>query len=236
MADVSIMVEALSLALAHPEGLPLLSSKQQPGLFPASAPGKAAATEARAGNFLRVLRTETRGRSSVELLVLADAGLAWLQARRDPRPALQALAEALASHQQQFASLASHFGQQQEKLADLLEVIRAALALVAQPAPAPMPTASPEPAAGPSLSEVALRHLRAWRDAGHLGDCPMHVLWRELSSSGASIGEFHDALRQLSQSHRIYLHPWTGPLYELPEPALALLVGHEIAYYVSLRD
>ena len=31
--------------------------------------------------------------------------------------------------------------------------------------------------------------------------------------------------------HQVYLHPWTGPLYALPEPAFALLVGHEVAYY-----
>ena len=28
---------------------------------------------------------------------------------------------------------------------------------------------------------------------------------------------------------------WTGPLYAIPEPPLALLVGHEIAYYASPR-
>jgi hypothetical protein len=31
------------------------------------------------------------------------------------------------------------------------------------------------------------------------------------------------------------LHPWAGPIYEIPEPELAMLVGHAIAYYVSLR-
>ncbi len=39
----------------------------------------------------------------------------------------------------------------------------------------------------------------------------------------------------MHQAGRIYVHPWTGPLHELPEPAYALLVGHEIAYYASLR-
>ena len=43
------------------------------------------------------------------------------------------------------------------------------------------------------------------------------------------------ALRRLHAEERIYLHPWTGPLCELPQPPLALLVGHEIAYYASAR-
>jgi hypothetical protein len=50
-----------------------------------------------------------------------------------------------------------------------------------------------------------------------------------------TIGQFHDGLRRLHDGATIYLHPWTGPLYELPEPRFALLVGHEIAYYASSR-
>ena len=50
-----------------------------------------------------------------------------------------------------------------------------------------------------------------------------------------TIGQFHDSLRRLHEMEKIYLHPWTGPLYEIPEPACALLVGHEVAYYASVR-
>jgi hypothetical protein len=42
-------------------------------------------------------------------------------------------------------------------------------------------------------------------------------------------------LRLLYDAGRIYLHPWTGPLYAVPEPTFALLVGHNVAYYASLR-
>src|SRR5260370_507805 len=69
------------------------------------------------------------------------------------------------------------------------------------------------------------------------GDCPLPELFRRLNDShrDLSIGVFHDGLRQLHEQHRVYLHPWTGPLYELPEPPFALLIGHEIAYYASAR-
>jgi hypothetical protein len=50
-----------------------------------------------------------------------------------------------------------------------------------------------------------------------------------------TIGQFHDGLRQLHEDEQIYLHPWTGPLYAMPEPAFALLIGHEVAYYASER-
>jgi hypothetical protein len=77
--------------------------------------------------------------------------------------------------------------------------------------------------------------LSAWVEEGRLGDCPLPELYRRLPSA-PSIGQFHDQLRRLHEVQEIYLHPWTGPLYDLPEPALALLVGHEIAYYASIRS
>jgi hypothetical protein len=78
--------------------------------------------------------------------------------------------------------------------------------------------------------------LDEWRSSSS-GDCPLPELYRRLTErhAGLSIGRFHDLLRHLHDSHRVYLHPWTGPLYELPEPPLALLVGHEVAYYASPR-
>ena len=65
----------------------------------------------------------------------------------------------------------------------------------------------------------------------------MPELYRQArqSSPRLSIGHFHDGLRQLHEREQIYLHPWSGPLYEIPEPQYALLVGHEIAYYTSPR-
>lgn len=54
-------------------------------------------------------------------------------------------------------------------------------------------------------------------------------LGRELTS-----GTFQDAIRNLHFARKILLHPWTGTLYSIPEPAMALLVGHEVTYYASL--
>jgi hypothetical protein len=81
------------------------------------------------------------------------------------------------------------------------------------------------------------KHLETWHAAGVLEDCPLPELYRSARQAypTLTIGQFHDSLRQLHERAQIYLHPWTGPLYEIPEPALALLVGHEIAYYASTR-
>jgi hypothetical protein len=79
--------------------------------------------------------------------------------------------------------------------------------------------------------------LQNRQDRGALGDCPLPELFREVLAIAPTItvGQFHDGLRTLLEREQIYLHPWSGPLYGLPEPTLALLVGHEVAYYASVR-
>jgi len=84
-----------------------------------------------------------------------------------------------------------------------------------------------------ALHDALLAELMRWQHSGATEDCPLPHLYRQTSAQ--SIGQFHDALRQLHELRKIYLHPWTGPLYDIPEPPYALLIGHEIAYYASIR-
>ena len=88
---------------------------------------------------------------------------------------------------------------------------------------------------GFDLREAILGHLHQWRESGAAGDCPIPELFRRVQQNSLTIGQFHDQLRALQEQEQIYLHPWTGPLHEILEPALALLAGHGIAYYASIR-
>lgn len=76
---------------------------------------------------------------------------------------------------------------------------------------------------------------------GHSGkggtDIPLPDLFRAIQSKccpGLTAGLFHDTLRRMHGSGKVLLHPWTGTMYGIPEPALAILAGHEVAYYASL--
>jgi hypothetical protein len=80
--------------------------------------------------------------------------------------------------------------------------------------------------------------LTEWQNTHPTQDCSLPQLYRTLQQTTAqlSIGQFHDGLRELHARGQIYLHPWTGPLQDIPEPAVALLVGHEVAYYASKKQ
>jgi Fe2+ or Zn2+ uptake regulation protein len=84
------------------------------------------------------------------------------------------------------------------------------------------------------LDEAVLQVIQSRHHVGKLADCSVADLFHALEERGveASIGRFHDSLRRLREAGQVRLAPWTGPLYELPEPALALLIGHEVLYYV----
>jgi hypothetical protein len=119
-----------------------------------------------------------------------------------------------------------------EKALDHLTSANPASALAFQ-----APSANGHPSL-PDETTAYLAHLARWQASGASEDCPLPDLFRHVAAEtpGLTIGRFHDVLRRLHDANRIYLHPWTGPLYAVPEPPYALLVGHEIAYYASQRS
>jgi hypothetical protein len=92
-----------------------------------------------------------------------------------------------------------------------------------------------EPDPETDLAPTILTRLADWSGPT---DCTLPELFRSLSvlESPPTIGQFHDCLRKLCADGAVALHPWTGPLYAMPEPAYALMAGHGIAYYASLKQ
>lgn len=228
----SLVLDALSRAAAEPGGLPLLGNRTAAGLFTTNAAGKQAAQHAKDAGLIRVLRVENKGKSAQEICTLTDKGLAVLLEEANPRLVVEALAKALDSRQHQVESLLESARASQEHLHTLRLVAEKALQQLTQPR---QPLPAEQNGTAPSDAQAAIvEHLKRRHATGALDDCPLPELVRQVR--GLSIGKFHDVLRGLYAEHKIYLHPWTGPLYELPEPACALLVGHEVAYYASLRS
>jgi hypothetical protein len=222
-----LVLEALHRAVAEPEGLPLHGGKTGPGLFAVTSAARLAAQRCKEEGYLRVVRTETNGKGPVEVCALSEKGLAYLLAQASPKQVLEDLVRALEVRQGQVADLVTAARGWQTGLDAFRGLAEKALEHM------------PKPGANGTDTWLAEVHsyLTQRHAAGAAEDCPLPDLFRQAQRTAPhmTIGHFHDGLRVLLERGQIYLHPWTGPLYDLPEPAYALLVGHEIAYYVSIR-
>jgi hypothetical protein len=256
------ITDALTKAAAHPTGLPLYATKTEAGLFPNTAAAKPAAQKCLTDQLLQTIGSETKGKQTRELYALTEAGWEFLLAAVNPRQVLEDFVRVLEARQGEVGELLDNARRMADSLQGLKDAVVRVLpsvsagrvnAPVAQPAEPVVAVPStglgsrltehlnPEPEAvvvevKPDLGATLLAQLADW--SGTAGeDCPLPELYRSLTGllSPPSIGEFHDCLRRLHADGAIYLHPWTGPLYAIPEPAYALLVGHNIAYYASIR-
>ena len=220
MADklTPLVLAALTRAVSAPAGTPLAGPRNS-GLFPNTAAAKPAMTKAVADGLLSAVGGDR--------YAATPAGLDFLARHADPKEVLDDFVRVLESREAEVAALTQNAG----RLADELRGLKAAVGRFAAGGPRPF---DPD-----ELADAALARLTDWGLSAAAGqDCPLPDLYRALACREAppTVGQFHDALRGLHAAGRVYLHPWTGPLYQLPEPAFALLVGHNVAYYASGRS
>ncbi len=100
----------------------------------------------------------------------------------------------------------------------------------------PLPAGRETEAVGPAPPDLAPAVCAYLADHTGPTDCPLPELFRALAlTDGPTIGQFHDCLRKLYSDGTVAFTAWAGPLYALPEPQYALMIGHGIAYYASLK-
>ena len=223
MADklTPLILSALTRAAAEPAGVAVVALKAEAGLFPNTAIAKIAAKRCLDDNLLR--RTAMPAPTGVERCAITDKGLAYLLEAQSPKAVLEDLVRVFEERRGQVNELLQQAQEMAENQRGLQGVLSAVLPRVT----------SARVAVETDLSVEVLAVLGE-RTISVGEDCPLPELHRALRSK-PTLGAFHDALRMLHGSRRIYLHPWTGPLYALPEPVFALLVGHEVAYYASAQ-
>jgi hypothetical protein len=240
LADKStqLVLSALSRAAAEPAGLPLVGSRGQPGLFAGTVAGKQSAQRCKDEGYLRLVQTATRGKSVVEFCALSDKGLAYLLGQVSPRQVLEDFLRALETRQASIDELLALAQRMQAGLDTLRASAETVLDHLRRQPPTDVNGAPAKPPDSEAWMAAALGCLERWQSASAPEDCPLPELCRQAQrvGPGLTVGRFHDGLRRLHDEGRIYLHPWTGPLHEIPEPAYALLVGHGIVYYASLRE
>jgi hypothetical protein len=231
-----LILDALARAAAEPAGVLAYSTKAESGLFPNTVLGKAAAKRCIEERLLEPLPGASGGMVR-ERCTITDRGLSYLADVVHPKKILEDFVRVLEERSEQVRDLLDMAGEMASNLKGLTASVSAVLPRV-ESVRVQMPQsrlANPILANRTYRAEI-LAYLNEWRpDTG--GDCPLPQLYRAVTTklSDCTIGQFHDALRDLQSAGQIYLHPWTGPLYAMPEPGYALLAGHNVAYYASVR-
>jgi hypothetical protein len=239
LADKStaLLVAALSRAVAEPDGIPLHGRGERPGLFGTTSAARLTAQRAVEDGYLQPAAGASGVKAAGEPYTISEKGLTFLLSQASPRQVLEDFLRALEARQAQLDAVVASV----QHMRAGLDAFRAGAQTVLAQLRPPLLNGHPAPSTNGHEPEAwesaALAHLARRREAGASDDWPLPELYRQACNAapGLSIGRFHDGLRRLHHRQQIYLHPWTGPLPALPEPPLALLVGHEIAYYASLR-
>jgi hypothetical protein len=253
----ALTLAALAKVAASPAGMALYGTRSAPGLFPNTTTGRTAARRAVDQSFL------TPNRLGNETYAATDSGLQFLLDQSNPKAVLEDLVRGLEARQEQVNELLSSAQIMTAELTSLKRTVAAFLPAVVQTRLALPPSplggeglgvrgdirnglaSSPEDSSNTTrnqskttadpLPAAILARLSDWANTAGAGqDCPLPDLYRNLTvGDDLTVGRFHDGLRALHAAGQLYLHPWTGPLYALPEPAFALMIGHEVAYYAS---
>jgi hypothetical protein len=215
----SLIAAALTKAATEPAGVPVVAMRGESGLFPNTILAKTAARRCVEEGLLEPVGKEV-SRGTVERCRITEKGLAHLTETQNPKTVLHDLLRVLESRGEQVGKLI----ESAKSMAETLKGLHATLSAV-------MPKVAVARVEGDTASMIAAA-LAEWRQAE---DCPLPELYARLPLR-PGLGAFHDGLRKLLQQGVIELHPWTGPLYALPEPEYALMAGHEVAYYARSRS
>lgn len=213
----------------------LYGSGKSPGLFPSpSVSSRRSVSEMLEQGLLEVDGDPENSKATCRL---TSAGREWVLEQDDPRILLEDLLRATEEQTDELRDLASTLSSKRELLEQQAGAIRAVLARLS-PDGSSGTSSLPQPV-DPSLLVEAIETLIVSGAAVGPGAAPwtLQRLFTTLRERWPTltIGQLHDGVRVLHTRGRIRLSPWTGPLYQLPEPALALLIGHEVLYYVDRR-
>jgi hypothetical protein len=244
---VEVILEALKQTLADPREQRLFRSGKLDGLFASrgSVNGEAAALALRDG-LLEVVRTETKGKTTVEWVRLTPKGVNFLHEHESPRRALEDLRAVLQANREGVPIWLADMRREMQALGDrLAEQARLwthRLETLSQRAEEALRRAEAADAVGADgvpdslpWARDALAYLDRRGAGGGSGPCPLPELFAAVRHEHAdlSITAFHDGLRRLRERRALRLHAFTGPPDELQEPEYALLDGPAVLYYAA---
>jgi hypothetical protein len=241
-----ILIAALKQAMAQPGEQRLFRSGKLPGVFASrtSASADASAQSLREG-LLEVVRTETKGKTTIEWVRATPKGVDFLHQHESPVRAMNELRAALQLTQegipgwvveirQHLQVLATRLTEEVQAVTHRLEALSQRVAEGLKRADGLVPALPDGTAAAVPWAQEALDYLERRRAGGVLNQCPLPELFTALREKQAelTVKDFHGGLRRLHDRGVLRLLPFEGGA-ELPEPEYALLDGAAVYYYVA---
>ncbi|MGL4463489.1 MAG: hypothetical protein ACRC1K_15165, partial [Planctomycetia bacterium] len=245
-ANEEPLAAVLRPLLCEPEGRPVFTSGKIRGLFATESATARRTLEQLSLAGLIAVEADAVGpgeKSSKPRARLTERGRTWLVDRQNPTVLLEDLLRTAEAQQGRLDQIEQLCRQQHDLLDALRQNIGAVLDVWSRtqrnggPATREPFVVDPPTEEAEEVDAAALAWLRRRARGDHPADGTLAELYHALAASRPTltIGRFHDAVRRLHAAGRLRLGPWTGPLYQLPEPALALLVGCEVLYYVHVH-
>jgi hypothetical protein len=239
------LLEALKQALAEPGEQRLYKSGKLEGLF-ASRTGVSgeAATQALRDGLLEVVKTETKGKTTVEWVRLTPRGVDFLHEHESPVQALRDLQAVLQVNREKMplwlAELQGEIHRVSQRLAEDVQRWTHRLEALSQQVESALRRIDEDQAKQDGGEQVpwaqeALGYLDRRRTGGGAEECPMPELFAAIREQQAdlTVTAFQDGLRRLQDRRVVRLLPFTDPISELPEPEYALPDGDTMYYYVA---
>jgi hypothetical protein len=241
-----VVIQALKQALAEPGEQRLYRSGKLPGLFPTRTGANAlAATDAVSAGLLEIVRTEQKGKLTVEWARITPAGVSFLHAHESPRAVMQELRAALQTTQagvpiwlegmqREVQTLSDRLGEEMDRLLHRLDALARRVEEALRRVDADVPALEDGVVRAVPWAADVLFYLDRRRQSGATGDCPLPELFKAVRERqpNVSLSEFHDGLRRLDDLRALTLKPFEGTPGEMSEPEYALLDGANVLYYV----
>jgi hypothetical protein len=240
------LVSALKQALVEAKEQRLFKSGKLDGLFPGrSGVHTEAANQALREGLLEVVRTETRGKTTIDWVRSTPRAVQFVHEQESPlgvlkdlRGVLQTTREGvpvwLAEMRRDLQTLVSHLSEETERWTNRLNHMSRQV----EEAILRLETGEAAVAGGSeavSWPQQALIYLDRRREGGAAGPCPLPELFAAMRQDHAdlSLRGFHEGLRRLHDRHALRLLPFSGPAADLPEPEYALPDGAAVLYFAA---
>jgi hypothetical protein len=241
------LLDSLKQAMLASGDQRLFKSGKLDGLFPSKAGLNAtAAAQAIRDNLLEVVRTETKGKITIEWVRITPKGVELVHHHESPTRAMDELQHALQATldgvpvwmsgiRQELQALGNRLTEEVQNVCHRLEVLsqRVTEALGKTDSHvAPLPG---DLMASIPWGVAVLDYLAKRRTGGAANDCLLPEVFRAVREQqpALTVKDFHDGLRRLHDRGALRLLPYTGAHEALPEPEYALPDGNVLYYSVA---